>query len=184
MSAAMFDCHIKHDACWELLPTVVVQYMYIRTDGDHEWHYCMMQVRTLFLMWLPWILRMGRPGKKITRKTIVMNSRIKELELKERSSRSLLANVLDMDDDFRGTSGSIAYSQYRSQVTNRVAVPSFSSSRTYQIHGGTAGTGDTSHSTNMMTSNLQSSSFVSQQGGMATNEDGFSSFYCPQVGLL
>lgn len=52
---------------------------------------------------------MSRPGKKITRKTILMNSRMKELELKERSSKSLLANVLDIDDDFRnvttGTSG-------------------------------------------------------------------------------
>jgi hypothetical protein len=64
------------------------------------------QVRTIFLLWLPWILRMSRPGKKITRKTIVMSSRMKELELKERSSRSLLANVLDMDDDFR-TSASL-----------------------------------------------------------------------------
>lgn len=44
---------------------------------------------------------MSRPGKKITRKTILMNSRMKELELKERSSKSLLANVLDIDDDFR-----------------------------------------------------------------------------------
>lgn len=48
---------------------------------------------------------MSRPGKKITRKTILMNSRMKELELKERSSKSLLANVLDIDDDFRSVSG-------------------------------------------------------------------------------
>lgn len=48
---------------------------------------------------------MSRPGKKITRKTILMNSRMKELELKERSSKSLLANVLDIDDDFRNVSG-------------------------------------------------------------------------------
>ena len=47
----------------------------------------LLQVRTVFLLWLPWLLRMSRPGKKITRKTIVMNSRMKELELKERSSR-------------------------------------------------------------------------------------------------
>lgn len=45
---------------------------------------------------------MSRPGRKITRKTIMMNNKMKELELKERSSKSLLANVLDMDDDFRG----------------------------------------------------------------------------------
>lgn len=57
------------------------------------------------MQWLPWILRMGRPGKKITRKTILLNNRMKELELKERSSKSLLANVLDIDDDFRHVSG-------------------------------------------------------------------------------
>ena len=44
---------------------------------------------------------MNRPGKKITRKTIMMNSRMKELQMKEKTSKSLLANVLDMDDDFR-----------------------------------------------------------------------------------
>ena len=59
------------------------------------------QVRTLFLQWLPWLLRMQRPGKPITRKTIMMTNRMRELELKEKSSKSLLANVLDMDDDFR-----------------------------------------------------------------------------------
>lgn len=59
----------------------------------------------MFLQWLPWFLGMSRPGKKITRKTIMMNSRMKELELKERSSKSLLANVLDIDDDFRNVSG-------------------------------------------------------------------------------
>lgn len=63
------------------------------------------QIKTVFLQWLPWGLGMSRPGKKITRKTILMNSRMKELELKERSSKSLLANVLDIDDDFRNVSG-------------------------------------------------------------------------------
>ncbi len=55
----------------------------------------------MFLQWLPWLLRMNRPGKPITRKTIIMTNRMKELEMKEKSSKSLLANVLDMDDDFR-----------------------------------------------------------------------------------
>ncbi|XP_068211457.1 neuronal acetylcholine receptor subunit alpha-7-like isoform X5 [Palaemon carinicauda] len=58
-------------------------------------------IRCLLLQWLPWILRMNRPGKKITRKTIMMNNKMRELELKERSSKSLLANVLDIDDDIR-----------------------------------------------------------------------------------
>ena len=44
---------------------------------------------------------MDRPREKITRKTIMMSNRLKELELKENDSKSLMANVLDMDDDFR-----------------------------------------------------------------------------------
>ena len=59
------------------------------------------QVKSVFLQWLPWILRMSRPGKKITRKTITMNSKMNELQLKEKACKSLLANVLDMDDDLR-----------------------------------------------------------------------------------
>lgn len=47
------------------------------------------------------MLRMSRPGEKLTRKTIMMQSKMKELDLKETSSKSLLANVLDMDDDYR-----------------------------------------------------------------------------------
>ena len=42
-----------------------------------------------------------RPGEKITRKTIMMAKKMKELDIKETSSKSLLSNVLDMDDDFR-----------------------------------------------------------------------------------
>ena len=55
----------------------------------------------LFLQWLPWLLRMSRPGEKLTMKTIMMQSKMKELDMKETSSKSLLANVLDMDDDYR-----------------------------------------------------------------------------------
>ena len=62
------------------------------------------KVRCLFLQWIPWVLRMARPGEKITRKTIMMQNKMKELDLKERSSKSLLANVLDMDDDLRPSS--------------------------------------------------------------------------------
>ena len=71
-----------------------------------HWYYLLpfrthSQVRTLFLQWLPWILHMSRPGKPITRKSIIMNNKMNEIEMKKNSSRSLLANVLDMDDDFR-----------------------------------------------------------------------------------
>ena len=60
-----------------------------------------LQVRTLFLHWLPCVLRMSRPGQKTERKATTMNSKMRDIEMKERSSRSLLANVLDIDDDFR-----------------------------------------------------------------------------------
>ena len=49
---------------------------------------------------MPWFLRMSRPGEKITRKTILVQKKMKELDKKEMKSKTLLANVLDMDDDF------------------------------------------------------------------------------------
>ncbi|XP_037041843.1 neuronal acetylcholine receptor subunit alpha-7 isoform X1 [Bradysia coprophila] len=99
-----FNCIMFMVASSVVLTVVVLNYHH-RTADIHEmpnW------IKCVFLQWLPWILRMGRPGKKITRKTILLSNRMKELELKERSSKSLLANVLDIDDDFRhvGISGS------------------------------------------------------------------------------
>ncbi|KAK9718867.1 Neurotransmitter-gated ion-channel transmembrane region [Popillia japonica] len=96
-----FNCIMFMVASSVVLTVVVLNYHH-RTADIHEmpqW------IKTVFLQWLPWGLGMSRPGKKITRKTILMNSRMKELELKERSSKSLLANVLDIDDDFRNVSG-------------------------------------------------------------------------------
>ncbi|XP_071054592.1 neuronal acetylcholine receptor subunit alpha-7 isoform X13 [Onthophagus taurus] len=96
-----FNCIMFMVASSVVLTVVVLNYHH-RTADIHEmpqW------IKTVFLQWLPWILGMSRPGKKITRKTILMNSRMKELELKERSSKSLLANVLDIDDDFRNLPG-------------------------------------------------------------------------------
>lgn len=45
---------------------------------------------------------MTRPGKEFQRKK---GAKMKDVELRERSSRSLLANVLDLEDDFRGPVG-------------------------------------------------------------------------------
>ena len=61
------------------------------------------QVQKIFLQWIPWMLRMSRPGEKITRKSILMQKKIKEIDKTEVSSKSLLANVLDMDDNFCAT---------------------------------------------------------------------------------
>ena len=55
----------------------------------------------MFLQYLPWLLRMTRPGVKITKKSIMMGKKMRELDEKQAGSKSILANVLDMDDDFR-----------------------------------------------------------------------------------
>ena len=44
------------------------------------------------------MLRMSRPGEKVTLKTIQMQNKMKEIDP---PSKSLLANVLDMDEDFK-----------------------------------------------------------------------------------
>merc|ERR1719340_516265 len=95
-----FNC-IMFMVASSVVTTIMILNYHHRLADTHEmpsW------VRTLFLQWIPWVLRMARPGEKITRKTIMMQNKMKELDLKERSSKSLLANVLDMDDDLRPSS--------------------------------------------------------------------------------
>ena len=58
----------------------------------------MFQVRVIFLQWIPFLLRMSRPGEKFSFKTIQIQNKMKEIDP---PSKSLLANVLDMDDDFK-----------------------------------------------------------------------------------
>ncbi|XP_065200628.1 neuronal acetylcholine receptor subunit alpha-7 isoform X13 [Planococcus citri] len=92
-----FNCIMFMVASSVVLTVVVLNYHHRTSDN-----YRMPPVtRTILLQWLPWILRMSRPGRKITLKTIRMSNRVKQMELKERSSKSLLANVLDIEDDFR-----------------------------------------------------------------------------------
>ena len=51
---------------------------------------------------------MKRPGQNISRKKVANRNsssrNMRDVEMRERSSRSLLANVLDLEDDFRGNS--------------------------------------------------------------------------------
>ncbi|KAG7206032.1 hypothetical protein KM043_003435 [Ampulex compressa] len=97
-----------------VLTVVVLNYHHRSPD-----RYMMPQwVKTVFLHWLPCILRMRRPCKKISKKNILISNQMKELELQERSSKSLLANVLDIDDDFRhGNSAANPASSYISRST-------------------------------------------------------------------
>ena len=46
------------------------------------------------------MLRMSRPGKPLTKKSIFLQTKMAELEKGDKCSNSLLANVLDMDEDF------------------------------------------------------------------------------------
>ena len=62
---------------------------------------------------------MSRPGEKITRKTIMMQKKMKEMEQKEISSKSLLANVLDIEDHFH--SSNIPHSNHPSHVKPVIA---------------------------------------------------------------
>ena len=60
----------------------------------------LIQVEVLFLQWIPWILCMSRPGDQITFKSLLMTQKLKEMDKKEIFSKSLLANILDLDDNF------------------------------------------------------------------------------------
>ena len=94
----------------------VVKIILFQTHFDKILTKSLNQVRTVLLHWLPWALRMQRPRKKITRKTIANFNKMKEINLNERYSKSLIANVLDIDDDLR-------------QVRRQSATPSTSISR-------------------------------------------------------
>ncbi|XP_043260896.1 neuronal acetylcholine receptor subunit alpha-7 isoform X1 [Colletes gigas] len=58
-------------------------------------------VKTLFLRWLACMLRMNRPGKKHAKKNSLTGDQTKDKKPQEKPSMSLLANVLNLDDDFR-----------------------------------------------------------------------------------
>ena len=73
-------------------------------------------MRPLFLQWIPWMLRMSRPGEKVTLKTIQMQNKMKEIDP---PSKSLLANVLDMDDDFK-TSPTLPHGHFSPQLNNHI----------------------------------------------------------------
>ena len=59
-------------------------------------------ISVLFLQWLPWLLRMSRPGRPLTRKNILLQSKLEKLEREDKQGNSLLA-VLDMEDEVPGS---------------------------------------------------------------------------------
>merc|ERR1711974_328812 len=63
-----FNC-IMFMVASSVVTTIMILNYHHRLADTHEmpsW------VRTIFLQWIPWVLRMARPGEKITRKTIMM----------------------------------------------------------------------------------------------------------------
>ncbi|XP_047984808.1 neuronal acetylcholine receptor subunit alpha-7 isoform X1 [Leguminivora glycinivorella] len=91
-----FNC-IMFMVASSVVSTILILNYHHRHSDTHEmsdW------IRCVFLYWLPWILRMSRPGSAATPPP-ARAPPPPDLELRERSSKSLLANVLDIDDDFR-----------------------------------------------------------------------------------
>ncbi|XP_070491861.1 neuronal acetylcholine receptor subunit alpha-7 [Chironomus tepperi] len=98
-----FNC-IMFMVASSVVSTILILNYHHRNSDTHEmseW------IRVVFLYWLPCILRMSRPGQDPCDCTPTSNGsnektkQMSEVELRERSSKSLLANVLDIDDDFR-----------------------------------------------------------------------------------
>nr|XP_014282443.2 neuronal acetylcholine receptor subunit alpha-7-like isoform X3 [Halyomorpha halys] len=92
-----FNC-IMFMVASSVVSTILILNYHHRNADTHEmspW------IKSLFLHWLPCVLRMRRPGHGDNRDSSGKSMQLHTLELKERSSKSLLANVLDIDDDFR-----------------------------------------------------------------------------------
>ncbi|XP_018327022.1 neuronal acetylcholine receptor subunit alpha-7 [Agrilus planipennis] len=102
-----FNC-IMFMVASSVVSTILILNYHHRSADTHEmseW------IKVVFLYWLPWLLRMHRPCEDgydcgMPSNTTTLNSdrktiNLQDVELKERSSKSLLANVLDIDDDFR-----------------------------------------------------------------------------------
>ncbi|XP_017767088.1 PREDICTED: neuronal acetylcholine receptor subunit alpha-7-like [Eufriesea mexicana] len=98
-----FNC-IMFMVASSVVSTIMILNYHHRNADTHEmseW------VKVLFLYWLPFILRMSRPGDKEEREAqksqkpspVTGGSKSHDLELRQRSSKSLLANVLDLDDN-------------------------------------------------------------------------------------
>ncbi|BFY97102.1 hypothetical protein BsWGS_00141 [Bradybaena similaris] len=85
--------------------TVCVLNFHYRSPDTHtmpSW------IKNFVCTWLAWILRMKRPGVASSRRSFSQRAQVKDFKLGplEEKSRSLMSNVLDMDDDPRMNNGS------------------------------------------------------------------------------
>nr|ABA60380.1 nicotinic acetylcholine receptor subunit type A [Lymnaea stagnalis] len=84
--------------------TVLVLNFHYRSPDTHtmpRW------VKYCVCGWLAWLLRMKRPGGTTSMRSLSQRAQVKDFKhgALEEKSRSLMANVLDMDDDPRMTNG-------------------------------------------------------------------------------
>ncbi|XP_053973342.1 neuronal acetylcholine receptor subunit alpha-7 isoform X1 [Hylaeus anthracinus] len=91
-----FNC-IMFMVAMSVLMTVMVLNYHHRTPDRYvmpDW------IKSVLLKWLPWMIRMSRPGKDLSAKNLFLSNRMKDPVLREGGSKSLMANVLGLDDDF------------------------------------------------------------------------------------
>lgn len=102
------------------------QYVYLVSNNNEIARACVpKQVKLMFLVWMPCLLCMSRPSREDespgnkssdskNKSAASSIHHLPDLEFRAKSSRSLLANVLDLDDDLRSSTRS--YPGTRSQV--------------------------------------------------------------------
>ena len=85
--------------------TILILNYHKRTVETHEmpeW------VETIFLKWLPWLLRMDQPGIQHTLKSLMMDHTLKNLEKEKKKEKgeklpsNLMPDILHHEDDFIG----------------------------------------------------------------------------------
>ena len=94
-----FSCIMVMVAC-SVVCTILILNYHKRTVETHdmpEW------VETIFLKWLPWLLRMDHPGTQHTLKSLMMDHTLRNLERGEKQPSNInLPDILHAKDDFIG----------------------------------------------------------------------------------
>ena len=57
-----------------------------------------MQVKKSICEWLAWFLRVKRPGRDFSRRYLIRQKKMRDLESKQPQSRSLISNIRDVDN--------------------------------------------------------------------------------------
>ena len=93
-----FSCIMVMVAC-SVVCTVLILNYHKRTV---ETHVMPAWVETVFLNWLPWLLRMEHPGPSHSLKTLLMEHKLNNLEKGDRTPSNLMPDILYTEEDFLG----------------------------------------------------------------------------------